>query len=84
MPTEPKPEPEFHKREATLLSTRNVTRIDFLRVIDLLRYDSVKVRNDSVKASPFVTHRADFTNLAAEFPKWIQPDNDVIKAIVDV
>jgi threonine dehydrogenase-like Zn-dependent dehydrogenase len=70
-------DPEFHKREATLLSTRNATRVDFLHVVDLLK-------NGSVKAKPFVTHRADFTNMAAEFPKWIQPDNDVIKAIVDV
>jgi threonine dehydrogenase-like Zn-dependent dehydrogenase len=69
--------PEFHKREATLLSTRNATRVDFLHVVDLLK-------NGSVKAKPFVTHRVDFTNLAAEFPKWIEPDNDVIKAIVDV
>jgi hypothetical protein len=70
-------DPEFHKREATLLSTRNATRVDFLRVIDLLK-------NGSVTAKPFVTHRADFTNLGDEFPKWIQPDNDVIKAIVEV
>ena len=70
-------DPEFHKREATLLSTRNATRVDFLHVIDLLK-------NGSVTAKPFVTHRADFTNLGDEIPKWIQPDNDVIKAIVDV
>jgi len=70
-------DPEFHKREATLLSTRNATRSDFLQVIDLMH-------KGTVKAGPLITHRADFTNLKDEFPKWIHPDSDVIKAIVDV
>jgi hypothetical protein len=70
-------DPEFHKRETTLLSTRNATRADFLHVIDLMK-------KGTVKAKPFITHRADFTNLTDEFPKWIDPETDVIKAIVDV
>ena len=70
-------DPEFHKRETTLLSTRNATRADFLHVIDLMK-------KGTVKAKPFITHRADFTNLTDEFPKWIHPETDVIKAIVDV
>ena len=70
-------DPEFHKRETTLLSTRNATRTDFLHVVDLLT-------KGTVKAKSFVTHRADFSNLKDEFPKWIQPESDIIKAIVDV
>jgi 2-desacetyl-2-hydroxyethyl bacteriochlorophyllide A dehydrogenase len=70
-------DPEFHKREATLLSSRNATRADFRHVIDLMK-------NGMVKAKPFITHRADFTNLGVEFPKWIHPESGVIKAIVDV
>ena len=69
-------DPEFHKREATLLSTRNATRADFLHVIDLLNKGTVKAR-------PFITHRADFTNLKQEFSKWIHPQTGLIKAIVD-
>lgn len=70
-------DPEFHKRETTLLSTRNATRSDFLQVIDILE-------KGTVKAKPLITHRADFSNLKDEFPKWIQPETRVIKAIVDV
>ena len=70
-------DPEFHKREATLLSSRNATRADFLHVIDL-------VKKGTVKAKPLITHRADLTNLRDEFPKWIHPETGVIKAIVDV
>ena len=70
-------DPEFHKREATLLSSRNATRADFLHVIDL-------VKKGTVKAKPLITHRADLTSLRDEFPKWIHPETGVIKAIVDV
>ena len=70
-------DPEFHKREATLLSSRNATRADFLHVIDLMK-------DGMVKAKPFITHRADFTNLRVEFPKWTHPESGVIKAIVDI
>jgi len=70
-------DPEFHKREATLLSSRNATRADFRHVIDLMNQGTVKAR-------PFITHRADFTNLKDEFAKWIQPEFGGIKAIVDM
>jgi 2-desacetyl-2-hydroxyethyl bacteriochlorophyllide A dehydrogenase len=70
-------DPEFHKREATLLSSRNATRADFLHVIDLMK-------KGSVKAKPLITHRADLTNLKDVFPKWIHPQSGVIKAIVNV
>jgi len=70
-------DPEFHKREATLLSSRNATRADFLHVIDLMK-------KGTVKAKPLITHRADLTDLRDEFPKWIHPESGVIKAIVDV
>ena len=70
-------DPEFHKREATMLSTRNSTRTDFLHVIDLLK-------KGTVKAKPFITHRAGFANLGDEFPSWIHPETGVIKAIIDV
>lgn len=70
-------DPEFHKREATLLSSRNATRTDFLHVIDLLN-------QGTVQAKPFITHRADFTNLKQEFPKWIHPQTKVIKVLVHV
>ena len=70
-------DPEFHKRETTLLSTRNATRQDFEHVIDLMKTGAVKTR-------PLITHRSDFMNLMKDFPNWLDPDNGVIKAVVDV
>ncbi len=70
-------DPEFHKRETTLLSSRNATRLDFLHVIDLMKTGAVKTR-------PLITHRSDFTNLIDDFPDWTVPEKGVIKAVVNV
>jgi 2-desacetyl-2-hydroxyethyl bacteriochlorophyllide A dehydrogenase len=70
-------DPEFHKREATLLSTRNATRADFLNVIDF-------VKKGYVKAKPLITHRVGLPYLGDEFPKWIHPEAGVIKAIIEI
>jgi 2-desacetyl-2-hydroxyethyl bacteriochlorophyllide A dehydrogenase len=70
-------DPEFHKREATLLSTRNATRSDFQHVIKLMK-------KGAVSAKPLITHRSDFANLVDDFANWIKPENGVIKAVVDV
>ncbi len=70
-------DPEFHKRETTLLSSRNATRHDFQHVISLMKAGAVKT-------GPLITHRSDFTNLIDDFPSWIVPGKDVIKAVVNV
>jgi len=69
--------PEFHKREATLMSSRNATREDFEQVIN-----SIKTRKiDPLK---FITHKVSFDNLAAEFPSYNKPETGVIKAMVEM
>ena len=70
-------DPEFHKRETTLLSSRNATRKDFEHVVRLMK-------NGIVSAKPLITHRSDFLSLIENFPSWIEPENGVIKAVVDV
>ncbi len=66
--------PEFHKREATLMSSRNATRADFEHVID-----SIKKRLINPKS--YITHRTDFENLSVDFKAWLSPHSNVIKAI---
>ncbi len=70
-------DPEFHKRETTLLSSRNATREDFARVIEALR-------SGKVITSGFVTHRAPLEDLPEHFENWTRPDSGVIKAMVEV
>jgi 2-desacetyl-2-hydroxyethyl bacteriochlorophyllide A dehydrogenase len=69
--------PEFHKREATLMSSRNATRHDFEHVIT-----SIKQRE--IDPLAYITHRVSFDQLANEFQNWLNPASGVIKAMVEV
>jgi len=69
--------PEFHKREATLMSSRNATRRDFEYVIKC-------IKEGLVKPSDYITHRATFMQVQSEFPSWLEPASGVIKAIVEL
>jgi 2-desacetyl-2-hydroxyethyl bacteriochlorophyllide A dehydrogenase len=69
--------PEFQKRETTLLSSRNATREDFARVMDAFRSGSATIDGH-------VTHRSSLQDLPNHFEKWTHPESGVIKAIVDI
>lgn len=69
--------PEFHKREATLMSSRNATREDFEHVISSM---SKKL----VDPTTYITHRVLFDRVKDEFEGWLNPANGVIKAMVEM
>ena len=69
--------PEFHKREGTLMSSRNATRKDFINVIDSLK-------TGRIDPTTFITHRVPFDKVKDEFAGWLDPAAGVIKAMVDV
>jgi 2-desacetyl-2-hydroxyethyl bacteriochlorophyllide A dehydrogenase len=69
--------PEFHKREGTLISSRNATRADFEQVIDAMK-------KKLIDPLTYITHRTDFNNIKAEFESWLDPASGVIKAMVSV
>ena len=68
--------PEFHKREASLKSSRNALREDFNFVIDCLLENKIPV-------STFISHRVKFQDLAHDFPTLSDPKQMVIKAMVN-
>lgn len=68
-------DPEFQRRETTLLASRNATRRDFKTVMDALESQQVDVRR-------LITHRAAPEQLITEFPGWLDPQNGVVKAIL--
>lgn len=70
-------DPDFHRRELTLLSSRNATREDMEHVIK-----SIEVGR--VNASSFITHRANFDQFIDQFESWLKPESGVIKALVEV
>lgn len=69
--------PEFHKRESTLMSSRNATKDDFEYVIDC-------IKNKLIDPSEFITHRIPFHNLADQFNIFFELNNKIIKALVDL
>jgi 2-desacetyl-2-hydroxyethyl bacteriochlorophyllide A dehydrogenase len=69
--------PEFHRREATLMSSRNATRKDFMNVIDCLK-------KGRIKASDFITDRVPFRLVRQEFGNWLDPARAPIKAMVQM
>jgi len=69
--------PEFHKREATLMSSRNATRADFEHVIASMKKGLVDPTN-------YITHRVKFEEVKDQFESWLDPANGVIKAMVEL
>ncbi|MDO6429907.1 zinc-binding alcohol dehydrogenase family protein [Flavitalea sp. BT771] len=69
--------PEFHKREATLMSSRNATREDFGRVMD-------SMKQGLIDPTTYITHRVGFSAVKKEFAGWLDPAKGVIKAMVEL
>jgi len=69
--------PEFHKREGTLMSSRNATREDFEYVI-------ASIKKGLVKPTNYITHRVGFDEVKDQFASWLKPETGVIKATVDL
>ena len=69
--------PEFHKREATLMSSRNATRADFEHVI-------ASMKKGWVTPTTYITHRVGFDQVKAEFASWLDPAKGVVKVMVEL
>jgi 2-desacetyl-2-hydroxyethyl bacteriochlorophyllide A dehydrogenase len=69
--------PEFHKRESTLMSSRNATKEDFRYVIECLK-------SRKIDPKKFITHRVNFIEMPSSFEEIINPKNNVIKALIEI
>lgn len=69
--------PEFHKREATLMSSRNATRVDFEHVITSIQSGIINPLN-------YITHRVLFSDVKDQFSSWLKPESGVIKVVVTI
>lgn len=68
-------DPDFHRRELTLLASRNATAADLARVIAALE-------TGAIDTAPWITHRASLAEMIEQFPGWLDPAAGVIKAVV--
>jgi len=69
--------PIVHRRELTVMASRNAHPDDFARIISL-------IENGRIDTRPWITHHAKFDELIAVFPTWLKPEAGVIKAIVSI
>lgn len=69
--------PEFHKREAALMSSRNATRQDFEHVLSAMRAGQVQ-------PTTYITHRVAFGQVRDEFASWLDPATGVVKAMIEL
>ncbi|MGJ8681828.1 zinc-binding alcohol dehydrogenase family protein [Paraglaciecola sp.] len=70
-------DPEFHKRETTLLGSRNATKEDFENVVNGLK-------SGTLKSKGFVTHSTKFSSMVESFQTWTKPGSGVIKAVIEM
>ena len=69
-------DPNFHRRELTVMSSRNATPTDFRAVIEA-------VENGSVATEPWITHRLTLGEVPDRFGEVIA-DQDLRKAVISV
>jgi len=69
-------DPEFHKRETTLLGSRNATMEDFETVLGAMRAGSIP-------HAALNTHRLPLARVPSEFASLLDPAQRVVKAIVE-
>jgi 2-desacetyl-2-hydroxyethyl bacteriochlorophyllide A dehydrogenase len=70
-------DPDFHKKELTLMGSRNATREDFVYVLDAMRSGTLDMEN-------YITHRCGFDQMIGRFDSWLRPESKVIKALVEL
>ena len=70
-------DPNFHRRELTLLASRNALPGDFTRIIRL-------IETGRIDTTPWISHRAAFADVADLFPSWVRPETGVIKAMIEL
>lgn len=69
--------PVMHRRELTLMASRNALPPDFARIIKLIEEGKIDTR-------PWITHHATFGDLIEKFPSYTKLETGVIKAVVHV
>jgi alcohol dehydrogenase len=71
------PHPLMHRREMTVMGSRNSLPETFRRIIRLIEEGRIDTR-------PWITHRSAFDGFIDAFPAWTKPETGVIKAMVEL
>jgi 2-desacetyl-2-hydroxyethyl bacteriochlorophyllide A dehydrogenase len=69
-------DPHFHRREMTLIASRNGLPSNFTRIIALMEAGQVST-------TPWITHRTSYAEMVECFSQWLAPDAGLIKGVVE-
>jgi len=69
--------PVMHRRELSILASRNALSRDFSRIIGL-------IEAGRIDTAPWITHRIPFADTIEVFPTLLEPASGVIKAVVEM
>lgn len=69
-------DPDFHRKEITLKSSRNAVADDFIKIIGLLQSGALNIDG-------YITHRLKFETLIENFTRLYTPEEHVIKAVIE-
>lgn len=70
-------DPELHKREMTVLGSRNAVRADFARVMTAIEERRVPVQR-------LLTHRTSLRRASADISRWTRQKMGLMKALVEI
>jgi alcohol dehydrogenase len=68
-------DPYFHKKEMTLMASRNALPADFKQIIAMMEAGKINT-------NAWITHRSNFEEMIQQFNTWLKPESGVLKAVV--
>ena len=69
-------DPSFHKRELSLISSRNARGANFKEVIAMME-------NGRIDISPWITHRCSATEFPSMVDDWLKPESGLLKGVIE-
>jgi threonine dehydrogenase-like Zn-dependent dehydrogenase len=69
-------DPLFHKREMTLLASRNAVSSDFTGILAMMEAGTIDT-------APWITHRGRTLDAERLLPKWLEPSSGLLKAMLE-
>ncbi len=70
-------DPDFHRKEVTLMGSRNATNEDFDRVV-------AAIRSGAVEMDRIITHRTTLHGAVTDLPAWVSEKQGLIKAVIEL
>lgn len=70
-------DPLFHRREMTLIASRNALPADLQRVLR-----AAEAR--TLDTTPWITHRVNLEEAPEHFSEWLDPDSGTLKAMIEL